>query len=418
MNQKNQSIPDVTVIGAGIIGICCACQLQRRGLSVTVIDSVPPGESCSWGNNGNISSRAVVPFSLPGMIWKVPKWLIDTHGPLAINWSYLPRATPWLLRFIRAGSLDRVMAISNDMASIYRHALEATTELLKETGTEEVVRYEGLLTVYQSEAGIENDRLSWDLKRKHGVPVTRLNGNEIQEMEPALAHIYNVGMYNSEACYTIDPFLMVHRLAEHFVRQGGTILRRRVNGFDIGPEGPVGLFTDQERLDVDKLVIAAGAWSHKLSAQLGSRVPLESHRGYHITLPDSGVQLRKPIIWPDFHFSATPMIVGLRFAGTVELAGLEAPPNYSRARNLLNPGRRMFPGLNCEGATEWMGHRPATPDTLPVIGGSPRYPKVFYAFGHGQLGLTGGAVTGRLLSEIITGEPTSIDPRPFRIDRF
>jgi D-amino-acid dehydrogenase len=418
MEKQDLTKSHVTIIGAGIIGICCACQLQRKGFSVTVIDRVPPGESCSWGNNGNISSRAVVPFSLPGMAWKAPRWVMEKYGPLAIKWSYLPRALPWLIRFAQAGSLNKVLAISDDMASIYRKALQATTELLKATGTEDVVRHEGLLTVYQDEAGLRNDKLSWDLKKKHGVPVTKITRQEIQEMEPALAHIFDIGMYNPEACYAVDPFKVVNRLANFFVRQGGIILQREVTGFDMRPEGPVAIFTDQGTFEINNLVISAGAWSHKLSAQLGNQVPLESHRGYHTTLPDSGIELKTPIIWADHHFSATPMEVGLRFAGTVEFAGLDAPPNFSNVQNLLDLGQRVFPNLNCKNFTKWMGHRPATPDTLPVIGRSPHFPKVYYAFGHGQLGLTGGAVTGRLLSEIVAGEPTSIDAYPFRIDRF
>ena len=418
MNNNLQGSPAVTVVGAGVIGISCACQLQRRGLAVTVIDPVPPGESCSWGNNAVISSRAVVPFSLPGMAWKVPRWLLDKYGPLSIKWSYLPHALPWLLRFVRAGSLDRVMTISDQMATLYRRALEATTDLLDATGLQELLVCEGLLTVYESEAAFDKDRLSWDLKRKHGVPVSRVSGDEIREIEPTLAPIFPVGMFNTEACHAINPYLIVHRLAEHFVRSGGTILRERVTGFDMGPEGPRGLLTEQGRHDVEVLVIAAGAWSNTLATQLGSRVPLETHRGYHTTLPDPGVPLRKAVISADHHFSAVMMDVGLRFAGTVEFAGLQADPNYRRAHILVDQARRMFPGLNCEGATEWMGHRPATPDTLPVISRSPHLPAVYYAFGHGQLGASGGAITGRLIADLVAGGATVIDPHPFRIDRF
>ena len=207
-------------------------------------------------------------------------------------------------------------------------------------------------------------------------------------------------------------------LAANLVRRGGTILRRKVTGFTLGMAGPQALRTREGEIAVDRLVIAAGAYSHRLAAQLGSEVPLEAERGYHVMLPDPGVMPRLPILNCDHGFYATPMENGLRFAGTAEFAGVDAPPDWRRAKILLDHGKAMFPGLNTAGASEWMGRRPSLPDNLPVIDCSPRFPRVAYAFGHSHFGLMGAAVTGKLVAALVTGTAPAIDPKPYRITRF
>jgi D-amino-acid dehydrogenase len=210
----------------------------------------------------------------------------------------------------------------------------------------------------------------------------------------------------------------VQALADRFTRDGGVVLRRQVTGFEIGAEGTTHLKTDGGELEVETLVVAAGAWSHLLARQLGSRVPLESQRGYHVTVADPGVSPRLSIMWAERKFMTTPMAPGLRFAGTVELAGLEAAPDYRRARSLLEQGKRMFPELNSGNVSQWMGHRPCLPDTLPVIGRSPHFAETYYAFGHGHTGLSGAPMTGRLIADLVAGRPPTIDIAPFRVDRF
>jgi len=238
-------------------------------------------------------------------------------------------------------------------------------------------------------------------------------------MEPDLAPIFSRAVYKPGWNHVVDPHRVVTGLAERFQRDGGEIRRGRVTAIEVGAEGPRAVvLEDGARLQVERLVIAAGAWSHKLAERLGSRVPLESERGYHATLPAPGVRLNRVIEVGGHRFVIVPMAMGLRVAGTVEFAGLQAPPDYRRARRLVEKAARVLPGLNGEGASEWMGHRPSTPDSLPVIGPSPHVSGVYYAFGHGHLGLTFAATTARMIADMIAGRPAPVDPTPYRIDRF
>jgi D-amino-acid dehydrogenase len=202
------------------------------------------------------------------------------------------------------------------------------------------------------------------------------------------------------------------------VRRGGTLLRTEVTDIELGPEGPRQLMTKDGPHRSECIVIASGIWSTKFTRRLGHSVPLESQRGYHVTLPNPGISPRIMVLSIEDKIAITPMEMGLRIGGTVELAGLDAPPNYSRARKLLQLGERAIPGLRDEGLTEWMGHRPCLPDSLPVIGPSSRHRNVFFAFGHGHQGLLGASTTGEVIAELVSGRPPSLDLTPFRIDRF
>ena len=409
---------DVTVIGAGIVGIGCASYLQRAGHRVTVLDPDEPGENCSFGNAGAISTGSCVPQSMPGQLKYVPKWLFDPMGPLAVRWGYMPVALPWLLKFIAAGRRDRVVEIAKAMRALQIGAMDAYLPLVEAAGARDLLRRDGALFIYRSEAARAKDRLSAELRRANGIKVDELDSDELRQLEPDISPTYNCALFVEENGQCRDPFDLVQKLAEAFQRDGGTIERCRVTGFETGPDGPHRLRTDAGERDVDRLVIAAGAWSNLLVRQLGSPVPLEAERGYHTTLADPGVELRHPVSFVEAKFMATPMEMGLRLAGTAEFAGLDAEPDYRRSEMLVKQAREAFPNLRTDKPSQWMGRRPSMPDSLPVISRSPHFDNVFYAFGHGHLGLTGGAVTGKLIAEMVSGEPPSIDTTPYRIDRF
>jgi D-amino-acid dehydrogenase len=408
----------VTVIGAGIVGIAAALYLQRAGCRVTVLDRGAPGEGCSFGNAGLISPGACVPFGMPDMIWKVPRYLMDPLGPLAIRWAYLPRALPWLLRFLAAGRPARVRAISRAMAALHSRAFEAYAPLLKAAAAEDLVRHSGQLYASKEAHGIEGGRLVQELRERAGVKVELLDADELHQLEPALSPRYRSALFFPENGYSINSFRLVQVLAERVVRNGGELLRRTVSGFRFAGGRPSVLVTDAGDLPVDRVVIAAGAWSHRLLATLGTQVPLEAERGYHVMLPDPGVMPRLPVSNRDHSFAATPMENGLRFAGTVEIAGLDAPADFRRAGILLAHGKEMYPGLRTEGMTEWMGSRPSLPDGLPIIDVAPNFPSVHLAFGHSHYGLMGAAITGKLVAELVTGTPPSIDLAPYSARRF
>ena len=408
----------ITVIGAGVVGMACAVTLQRDGHDVTVIDRLPPGEACSFGNAGGIASSHALPFQTPGILRKVPGYLLDPLGPLAIRPAHLPKLVPFLMRFLRASSGPSFVAVMDALCTFMRGTFEAWKPWIKEAGLEEFVAYDGGITPYTSERMLGADMKLWQLLIDRGMPIERLGRDELRQLEPTLSDRYVCAMFEPEFRRSLNPYLFPKSLAELFVRKGGTLLREQVSEIEIGPDGPRALRTNHALHPVDLLVVAAGAWSKHLAAQLGSRVPLESARGYHITIPEPGVAPRHVLIMPDYQLAISPMAMGLRLAGTAELAGLDSPPDYRRARKLVEIARRVFPDINTEGYTQWAGDRPLTPDSLPVIGPSPHHRNVLYAFGHGHYGLTGAALTGQIVTDLAAGRPSSIDISPFRIDRF
>lgn len=411
----------VTVIGSGIIGVCTANYLLKQGFEVEIVDPALPGseEQCSFGNAGGICPGSCIPNSMPGVIKNVPKWLMDPEGPLIVRLSYLPHALPWLMRFLAASRKPRVEEISAAMRSLHRYTYECYEPLMKDAGCEDLLQKRGQLFVYEGADGPSGGAYGLGLRREHGVKVDILNADEIRELEPALAPIFHSAVYLPEQGQCPNPGRLVSKLAEHAVSLGATYVRARVTGFEMGVDGPKALKLEGDGLlPVDKVVIAAGAWSADLARQLGDRIPFETERGYHIMVKGAETGLRIQTISGDKKFVASPMEDGLRIAGNVEFAGLDAAPNLARADILLKQARPMFKKLEVGEVSRWMGHRPGTPDSIPVIDRATRFRNVIYAFGHGHQGLIGGAVTGKLVSEMAADLPTSVDLKPFRVNRF
>lgn len=409
----------VLVVGAGIIGVNCALALRRRGFEVTIVDERGPGEATSFGNAGCIAVSEITPVSMPGLVWRAPRMLLDPLGPLSIRWRHLPRLAPWLWRFWRAGNRRRVEEITGALAALVGRAWTDYAPLLAEAGLSHMVQHKGVLFVYETEAGFAKSAEEWELRQRHGVRVVPLDRGQIAALEPALTPTFRHGYLIEDWRHVVDPHKLVVGLAEYFRQLGGRLVQKRVADFIIeGARAKAARLTGGGEIACDELVICAGAWSKPLCRALGVNVPLDTERGYNTTLPDPRVSLSRPICPAESSFLITPMEMGLRIGGAVELGGLEAAPNYARARALLALGQRALPGLNVAGGREWMGFRPSMPDSMPVIGRSPRQSNVYLAFGHGHLGLTEGAVTGRLIGELVAGDKTSIDVTPFRADRF
>ena len=406
------------VVGAGIVGVCCALQLQRDGHRVSLFDYQGPGEGTSRGNAAVIAGGACEPIAMPGILGRVPGMLMDPLGPLAIRWRYLPRLAPWLVRFVAASRPHRVEEISKALRELSSRCVAAFRPLTEAAGIADMIRDTGWLSVYKTESSFQLARGELDLQQRRGIKFDVLTGDQIRQMEPALAPIFARGVYFPEISVTVNNFRLVQCLAEDFIARGGRVLRERATDVVLGPQGPRELITEQGRHSIDAIVVAAGAWSRDLARRLGHRVPLDTERGYHIMLPDPGVMPRMPVHIGDHGFVATPLEHGLRFAGTVELGGLQAPPNWERANVLLRHGRSVFPGLREDGADRWMGFRPSFPDSLPVISGSPRTANAYFAFGHGHLGLSFAAITGKIVADLASGRSSGFNLAPYRKDRW
>ena len=408
----------IAVLGAGIVGTCCALALQREGFRVTLIDRDAPGAGTSSGNAGLIQTGTPMPMATPGMLRQVPSMLLDPRGALVIRWRHLPRLVPWLWRFLRQSAARRAEANARAQMRLLEQVADAFRELVAAAGAGDMLRHKGLLFVYRSAAEARAAGWEMDLFRRNGVRVDTLGADELRQMEPALNRDYTHGFFLPDCFYTVDPRHLTERLAEAFRQAGGVFRTAEVTGIEMGAAGPCGLRTAGETIPVERLVLAAGVFSRPFARELGIPVPLESARGYHLMLPEESVRLNGPVLDGKRHFAVTPMAGGVRLAGMVELASIEAPPNYERARMLLPLAQDMLPALQGAQAQPWMGHRPATPDSLPVIERSRRYPNTFFAFGHGQLGLTMGAITGLLIADLACGRPPRIDLAPYRSDRF
>lgn len=410
---------NVTIIGAGVVGMACAVQLQRSGHSVHVVDSRAPGEGCSLGNAGIIAADHVLPIATPDILRRVPGMLIDPMGPLALRLGYLPAIAPWLLRFLRNSTPARVERLSKDLAALTLPALAAWRDLLAAVGAGPLIDQRGWLAVYRSADGFQRDADERRRQRDVGVVIEELAAEELRQHEPALADArLKRGVLFPDSAHSINSFRLVQHLAEAAAYAGGRFTRAHVREIETGTDGPRQLHTDAGPIPVGRLIICGGAWSKALARQIGHRVPLDTERGYHIHLPDPHVTLRRPLFDAERKFFMTPMETGLRIAGTVEFGGLKAAPNWKRADILLRQSRDLLPGLNDTAPSRWMGFRPTLPDSLPVIGPSPAMPNVWFAFGHQHLGLTMGAVTGRMIAAMVGGETPPIDAAPYRIDRF
>lgn len=408
----------ITIIGAGIVGVATASYLKRDGHDVTVVDMRPPGEYCSFGNAGILSPGSCVPLATPGILWNVPGYLADPMGPLTVRWSYLPRAMPWLVRFLAASNSERVARIADALRSLLKQTFDAYEPLVKHAGVSDLIRRTGYIVVYGTRKAYANDATAWRLRRERGVAMEKLDAAEVKRRVPQLAGDYEIGLYLPEQGYCANPERLTKSLAAQFVRDGGQVLQRKVLDIEIGIDGPAALVTDGGRLPVETLVICAGAHSNEFSAKLGDAVPLEAERGYHVTYSDPRVELPLPVFVPQYKFFVTPMEMGLRIAGQSEFAGVDAEPNYGRADILAKHMQRILPGISAADTTRWMGRRPSMPDSMPVIGRATEFENVYYAFGHGHVGLCGGAPTGRIIADLVSGRAPSIDVSPFSVSRF
>jgi D-amino-acid dehydrogenase len=406
----------VTIIGAGVVGMACAVELQRAGFAVHVVDGGAPGEGCSQGNAGLIAADHVLPLATPGILRRVPGMLLHPTGPLAIRPAYLPRLAPWLARFVANAAPARVDRLGAALAALSLPALDAWRDLLRSLGAGALLEERGWLLLYRSEAGFQRDADERRRQRALGVAVEELGPDELRQHEPALGDARLArGVLFPDSAHSVNSFRLVQELAAAVARNGGRFTRAEVRGIEREPRR---LLTDAGPIPVGRLVVAAGAWSKPLARDLGHRVPLETERGYHIHLADPGLSLVRPLGDAERKFFLTPMETGLRIAGTVELGGLAAPPNWRRADVLLAQAQDLLPGLNAAEPKRWMGFRPTLPDSLPVIGPSPKVPDTWFAFGHQHLGLTLAAVTGRMIAAMVAGRPSPIDARAYRIDRF
>jgi D-amino-acid dehydrogenase len=412
----------VLIVGSGAVGLSCALWLLKTGHRVTVFDPNPPLEdidyrgACSFGNACSIAYGAVTPVAMPGILKDVPSMLTNPLAHLSIQWRNFPELIPWLLQFIRSSKSERVLEIVNELADLMRLAEAGIAPLLQESGSQHLIRNRECLYLYKSEEKYQQAQYGLQLRASQGVRMETLNAAQIYEREPHLTPVYHKGVLFLDAYSLESPHVYMKNLAKSILQRGGQFVRQQVDEIVLGDDhvqlrvhGMLGECADQ-------VVVAAGAWSKKL-LHADDQVLLNTERGYHVMFPDSGKLLTTPTCYPEHGFYMTPMMDGIRAAGTVELGGLGAAPNLKRIEVIEKATRQLIQGLGHSSDT-WLGHRPSMPDSLPVIGQSPRSKRIIYAFGHGHLGLTLAGITGRLVAEIAGGHTLSKNINALRPHRF
>ena len=406
------------IVGAGIIGTAIARDLQRRGRQVVLVDRDTPGMGASFGNMASIAVTEFMPASRPSVWRQIPGWMLDPEGPVRVRPTYMPKLVPWFLRFIAASRPSKLRELEAQGAALCSRALEDTLALLRETGLSDQISAEGCLSLYADEAEFKADREHIEILERFGFPHEVIGRQAIKALEPELSDRIGMAVLFPQNRSMKNPYKLVLALAERFVALGGRIERGEVVGFTRSDRIREVVLKDGRRLPVDEVVICAGAYSAKLAKDLGEPIPLETERGYHTQIMAPGISMKHSIIWPAKAFMVTPTAGGIGVGGTVEMAGLDAVPDYRRAKVTVKRAKEALPNLRCEEFTEWMGHRPALPDTVPILSESARTKGLFYATGHGHLGLTYAATTARLMGELITGGKPTVDLHPYRVNRF
>lgn len=407
----------VIVIGAGVIGLSSALALQARGLQVTVLDREGPAAGASAGNAGAFAFTDILPLASPGLLRKAPRWLLDPLGPLSVPPRYALRIAPWMFHFWRACQPARVARSTTAQTLLMDLSRAELEPFLHATGTHHMLRKDGSLQVYESQAELDASLPGWQARADHGIGFRHMTADEMAQIQPGLSPRFTHGTFTPGWYSIADPRLYVLALADRFRAQGGRIEQAQVTALMPAPDG-VTITAPDRTWQADHAVLAAGAFSRELARGVGDRIPLETERGYNTTLSPGAFDLRMQVIFGGHGFVVSRLTTGIRVGGAVELGGLHLPPNFKRAEAMLTKARAFLPGLDTQGGTQWMGFRPSLPDTLPAIGPSRASRRVIHAFGHGHLGLTQSSGTARLVADFITGAPPAIDPQHFSPQRF
>ena len=420
-----QARPHTVIIGAGIVGACSALALLREGHQVTILDPGEPGgeQAASYGNGCWLSPMSVIPPATPGLWKKVPGFLMDPLGPLAIRWSYFPRVLPWLLRYLNAGSTEaKVQRTAYALRAMLQGAPALHADLAEEAGVAHLIERRGLMYIYPSRAEFEAEAMAWRVRYKAGIHWLELDSDELRQREPHLDRRYGFGILVEEGGHCRDPGAYVAALVALAQAQGAVFRRAAATGFRIEAGRLKAVRTTSGEVAADRAVISAGAHSKALAAAAGDKLPLQTERGYHAMIEGVNIGPVTPLMPSDGKMSITMTNRGLRVAGQVEIAGLDAAPNWKRAEILRDHLLRSFPALPRDLPAErirfWMGHRPSMPDGLPVIGMSMATDDIVHAFGHGHVGLVAGPRTGRLVGQLLGGHPLEVDIRPYDPGRF
>jgi D-amino-acid dehydrogenase len=412
MNQATH----VVVIGAGIVGLSTAYHLQQKGISCTVIDSKGPAGETSFGNAGSVSVASIFPQATPGIAKKALQMLMDPLSPLKVNWRRPATVLPWLWQFWQAATWRRVCAEVNALAALNRDAATCWQAMARDIDAESLLQSVGFLHVYSDRKNFDDDAWQRDWMRERGFRFELLNRDALLALEPALGLSFECGVLETDSLMVSDPGAFCRHLADVLQQRGVKIVNATVTQLQHLAHG-VNVMHQHGNINASHVVIAAGVWTNRLLAPFDVQLPIIPARGYHLMFQPEPNVVNRPVLWCERYMVLTPMQQGLRMTSIKELTSLDCDPRFGFIRRLREEAKKVFPTLPFDVQSEWMGNRPCTPDSLPVIGQVRDLP-IYVASGHGHLGLTQGPVTGKLAAQLLSEKATDIDLTPFSVARF
>ncbi len=406
----------IAVVGAGIIGICSAYFLQRSGFQVTLIDREDPGTMTSFGHACSFADYANVPINYPGLIWDIPKMLSRKDGPLSVDFFYILKNLPWAISFLKNCKKEKVDEIARSLTNLLKHSQLSYDEIFKDVDVQDYISHEENLYLFHTKKSFEDYEYANIIRKNNRINVRNLTKDEIKELEPNLAEVYYSGQVFTGSRHTTNPLAISTKIFEKFLELRGSYIKQNVKNLFQKEKG-IELSLEDKKIYFDKIVISAGAWSNQIANMLGDKFPLDTERGYHILFQTEDKLISRPVAWSESGFYLIQIHNGVRAAGTVEIAGLEKSPNKKRLQMIERQSRKVLPQLG-EVKSTWMGRRPTLPDSLPVIGKSPKNNNVMYAFGHQHIGWTLGAITGKIIENLSNNKIPNVDISAYSPERF
>ena len=418
--MENYKCKSVGIIGSGIQGVCTGLQLIKRGIPVTIFDRNDPlsneFKAASYGNAGHFSPYAVLQFNRPDVLIDVPKMLFSSYGPLALKWNYIPKMINWFFHYLKNCNNKSMMHTAKNMHQILSLSNDAYEEIFQEIDTNGLIEKKGIIYIWTNK-NLKSRNLEIKVRKELGIKQKLLTQKEELDLEPNLKPVFDAGVIYERAMHARDPHGILKRIFKLFLNKGGKFIQADVKALKQINNDETTIITERDEYKFEKTVVASGAFSKKLTDQLGENIPLDTERGYHVHFKNKEHLIKRPVIFLDRGFGMTPMNQGLRAVGTVELGGLKNPPSKKRIEYIIRCAKELLPELG-KHEDEWLGFRPTLPDFLPILGPSLRNKNIIYAFGHQHLGWTLGAITGKIISRLVAGEKTNLDLTPYSSKRF
>ena len=406
----------IAVAGAGIVGICTAYFLQKSGFKVTIIDREQPGTMTSYGHACSFADYANIPVNSPSIFKQIPSMLLNKNSPLSIDFFYIIKNLPWAYKFLSNCRKKKVEEIASSLTNILKHSHLSYDEIFEEVNVSKHIKNEESIYLFHSKKAYEDFSYATLLRKKNNIKVRELNRHEILELEPNLAPVFYAGQIFGGSRHTTNPLAITQKIFESFLARGGKYIKQSVKNI-IQKENAVQIFLDQDNYEFNQMIVCAGAWSNLIANMVDENFPLDTERGYHVLFEADQQIINRPIAWSESGFYLVQLDEGVRVAGTVEIAGLNKPPNFQRIKMIERQARKVLPQLGKVKST-WMGRRPTLPDAMPIIGRSEKNKNIFYAFGHQHIGWTLAAVTGKAINDLVNGKKPNINIEPFSPNRF